>query len=248
MDLTDYIQHPVFTAVARVAERRGVRAHPIGGYVRDAILQRPSKDVDFVTEGSGIDLAREVAEELGIEQVNYYKNFGTAMFRMGDFEVEFVGARKESYRRESRNPIVEEGTLEDDQKRRDFTINALAISLDKANYGQVIDPFNGLADLEAGIIRTPLDPEITFSDDPLRMMRAVRFASQLGFEIEESAFNALCSTAPRITIISQERVTTELNKIIESPLPSIGFKLLMDCGARQNHIPRNACPKRGRGT
>ena len=238
MNLAAYLTHPIFKAVADAAEARGVRAFPIGGYVRDLILERPCKDIDFVTEGSGIDLAHDVAERLGVEQVHFFKNFGTAMFRMGDLQFEFVGARKESYRRESRKPIVEEGTFEDDQNRRDFTINALAIDLHPDRFGEVIDPFGGLEDLELKCLRTPLEPGITFSDDPLRMMRAMRFASQLQFEIHPDAMAAMCTEAHRIEIVSQERVTTELNKIVLSPVPSVGFKLLMNTGMLKLIFPQ----------
>ncbi len=194
--------------------------------MRDLILDRPSKDIDVVTEGKGIDLARAVAKELGIRQVSVFKNFGTAMFVCGDLEVEFVGARKESYSRGSRKPVVEDGTLEDDQNRRDFTINAMALSLSSKNFGELIDPFNGMRDLDMGLIRTPLDPDITFSDDPLRMMRAVRFATQLDFTIVPESLAALKRNAERLDIISMERIHTELNKIILANRPGIGFRLL----------------------
>lgn len=230
MNLAEYLLHPVFKCVSDVAAESGQRAFPIGGYVRDLILNRSSKDIDFVTEGSGIEFAHAVAARLGGVNVNYFKSFGTAQFVVDGVEVEFVGARKESYRRESRKPIVEEGTLEDDQNRRDFTINALAIDLNPDRFGQVIDPFSGLHDLKDGIIRTPLDPDITYSDDPLRMLRAIRFAAQLGFTIEQASFASIQKNAKRITIISAERIATELNKIVLSPAPSVGFKLLMDSG------------------
>jgi len=208
-----------------------VPAYVIGGYVRDALLNRPSKDVDIVVVGSGIDLARRVAKEIGEKtRVSVFKNFGTAMLRFKGYEIEFVGARKESYRADSRKPIVEEGTLADDQNRRDFTINALAISLQKDTYGELIDPFGGLKDLENKIILTPLDPNITFSDDPLRIMRAIRFATQLNFKIDKSSFDAISKNRDRIKIVSMERIGEELNKIILSPKPSRGFKMLYDTG------------------
>lgn len=208
--------------------------HPtyvIGGYVRDILLERDSKDIDIVVVGSGIELAKKVAKKLGPKtNVSVFKNFGTAMIQFEDQEIEFVGARKESYHRESRKPIVEDGTLEDDQKRRDFTINALAISLNKSTFGKFIDPFTGVEDIENKIIRTPLDPDITFSDDPLRMMRAIRFATQLNFTIEDETFKALDRNKERIEIISKERIIDELNKIVLAPVPSTGFKLLDKCG------------------
>ena len=183
MNYNSALEHKVFKAISKVSDKNSERAFVIGGFVRDLILGRPSKDIDIVTEGSGIKLAKAAAKELGIKQVSVFKNFGTAMFKCGDLEVEFVGARKESYSRGSRKPVVEDGTLEDDQNRRDFTINAMALSLAKANYGELIDPFSGVRDLDLGVIRTPLDPDITYSDDPLRMMRAIRFATQLDFTI-----------------------------------------------------------------
>ena len=227
MNYKSSLEHKVFKAIAKVANSNNERAFVIGGFVRDLILGRPCKDIDVVTEGSGINLAKATAKELGVKQVSVFKNFGTAMFRCGDLEVEFVGARKESYSRGSRKPIVEDGTLEDDQNRRDFTINAMALSLNKSNYGELVDPFNGLRDLDLGIIRTPLDPDVTYSDDPLRMMRAIRFATQLDFAIENESLNAIKRNAERLDIISMERVHTELNKIILADKPSIGFKLLL---------------------
>ena len=226
MNYKSSLEHKVFKAIAKVANSNNERAFVIGGFVRDLILGRPCKDIDVVTEGSGIILAKATAKELGVKQVSVFKNFGTAMFRCGDLEVEFVGARKESYSRGSRKPIVEDGTLEDDQNRRDFTINAMALSLNKSNYGELVDPFNGLRDLDLGIIRTPLNPDVTYSDDPLRMMRAIRFATQLDFAIENESLNAIKRNAERLDIISMERVHTELNKIILADKPSIGFKLL----------------------
>ncbi len=225
------LSHPSFEAVSKAAEILGVDAYVVGGYVRDQLLGRPCKDIDFVSIGSGIDLATKAA---GLLDQNLhpvvFKNFGTANFKWQDYEIEFVGARKESYSRDSRNPIVEEGTLQDDQNRRDFSINALAIGINKHNYGTLIDSFNGVEDLKNGIIRTPLNPDITFSDDPLRMMRAIRFASQLGFTIHADTFEAIKRNKDRIKIISQERITTELNKIILSRVPSVGFTLLEESG------------------
>lgn len=217
--------------IGAAAAELGFPAYVVGGYVRDLLLNRPCKDIDIVCVGSGIELAHQAAKKLkGASKVSFFKNFGTAQFRMEDVELEFVGARKESYQRNSRKPIVEDGTLEDDQNRRDFTINALAISLNKEDYGQIVDPFNGLVDLQNKIIRTPLDPNITFSDDPLRMMRAIRFATQLRFRIEADTLLAISENRKRIKIISNERIATELNKIILSPKPSIGFKLLFKTG------------------
>lgn len=224
-------QSGIFRMVAEAAEELQVQAFVIGGYVRDLILKRESKDIDFLCVGSGIELAGRVAEKIGRHtEVVTFKNFGTAMLRFGDFDIEFVGARKESYRSDSRKPIVENGTLEDDQKRRDFTINALAISLNSLTYGELIDPFGGLRDMRRKIIRTPLDPAITFSDDPLRMMRAIRFAAQLSFDIEPDTFQAIADHKDRIRIVSMERITDELNKIILSHRPSYGFKLLYHAG------------------
>jgi putative nucleotidyltransferase with HDIG domain len=224
-------QSEICTLLAETAQRMGLETYLVGGFVRDQLLKRPSKDIDVVCVGSGIALAEQVSETIfqrkGYKpQVAFFKNFGTASLVFDDWQVEFVGARKESYSRESRNPIVENGTLDDDQKRRDFTINALAISLNKHNLGALLDPFEGVNDLKRKIIRTPLEPDITFSDDPLRMMRAVRFASQLGFDIEADTFEAIKRNKERIGIISQERITDELNKIIRSNPPSYGFKLL----------------------
>lgn len=216
--------------IAGVMQSNGISCFIIGGFVRDLLLNRPCKDIDFVVLGSGIDAAEKAAAALGVTKVNVFKNFGTAMFRYDDLDIEFVGARKESYRHDSRKPVVEDGTIQDDQNRRDFTINALAISLNKADYGLLIDPFGGLNDLEQGILRTPLEPEITFSDDPLRMMRAIRFASQLNFQVEYETSEAIKRAKHRIEIVSQERITDELNKIVLSPKPSVGFRLLFDSG------------------
>jgi len=221
------LEHPIFKKVSEAAKNLNIDAYVVGGFVRDQILGRPSKDIDFVCVGNGIDLAKQTAKLISPKiNVNYFKNFGTAQFVWNGWEFEFVGARKESYQRDSRKPIVEEGTLEDDQNRRDFTINALAASLNETTFGNVIDPFGGLVDLDKKIIKTPLDPDITFSDDPLRMLRAIRFATQLNFNITPVTFQAIKRNADRIKIISQERISTELNKIILSNTPSIGFKLL----------------------
>ena len=221
----------VFKKVAAAATELGFPCFLIGGFVRDKIIGRKTKDADIVCVGDGIALAHKVASLFHPRpSVAFFKNFGTAQIKLDDWEIEFVGARKESYRSESRNPTVEPGTIEDDQLRRDFTINAMAISLNQTDFGKLIDPFGGISDLEQQIIRTPLDPIRTFSDDPLRMMRAIRFASQLGFQIAEPTFQAIKTDAPRISIVSQERITDEMNKIILSPRPSIGFDLLYRSG------------------
>ena len=225
--MRERLRHPIFKIVADVIAEDGLQAFVIGGYVRDLLIGRPSKDIDIVVLGNGIDLARKAAARIDPNlPVFFYKNFGTAMFRYGADEIEFVGARRESYSRNSRKPVVENGTLQDDQQRRDFTINALAISLNRETYGQLIDPFNGLDDMEDLTIRTPLNPDITFSDDPLRMMRAIRFATQLGYKIADETFDAIVRNRERIDIISKERITDELHKIILSPRPSFGFLLL----------------------
>lgn len=224
--MQEHLKHPVFKIISEISTLEGIESYVIGGYVRDLIMGRPSKDIDIVVAGSGIDMAKKVAKRMGGFRVTVFKSFGTAMFRYRDNEIEFVGARKESYNYSSRKPIVENGTIEDDQNRRDFTINALTISLNKENYGQLIDPFNGLKDLNAKIIRTPLDPDITFSDDPLRMMRAIRFATQLQFRIEDKTFKAIINNKERLKIVSIERITDELNKIICADRPSIGFKIM----------------------
>lgn len=219
------LSQPIFRRIGRIADERGLRAFIVGGYVRDYYLRRPSTDIDVVVVGSGIEVAEALAAELHA-RVSVFKTFGTAMVRSRGVEVEFVGARKESYSHDSRKPQVEPGTLEDDQRRRDFTINAMAWSLNGDSFGELVDPFGGMEDLEACIIRTPCDPDVTFSDDPLRMMRAVRFASQLGFSIEEETFEAIRRNRERIRIVSRERIITELNKIVLSPVPSMGFELL----------------------
>jgi poly(A) polymerase len=238
MNLSSSLQHKIFSQISSVADSLHLETYVVGGYVRDLILGRPSKDIDFVCVGSGISLAQKVAQSLGPNvNVSIFKSFGTAQIVYEDLELEFVGARKESYRSDSRKPIVEDGTLEEDQKRRDFTINALAISLNKSTFGDLIDPFNGQHDMKKKIIRTPLDPAITFSDDPLRMMRAIRFASQLNFDIEPDAFQAIIDQAERLKIVSQERITDELNKIILSPLPSYGFKLLFHSTLLKQFFP-----------
>jgi poly(A) polymerase len=228
---------PVFKLIGNAANQLGFETYAVGGYVRDLLLHRPCKDIDFVCVGNGIELAEAVAKQLGDAQVTTFKNFGTAMIKYQDYDLEFVGARKESYRTDSRKPIVEDGSLEDDQKRRDFTINAMAISLNQNNYGELIDPFGGVAHLAKKIIQTPLDPEITFSDDPLRMMRAIRFASQLNFDIEAATFEAIIKNSARLKIVSMERITDELNKIILSSVPSYGFKLLFQSGLLKEFFP-----------
>ena len=220
----------IFETISSVGNEIGQDAFVIGGYVRDQLLNRETKDIDIVAIGSGIDFAKKTAKKLKSSPVKVFKSFGTAMIIVDDLEVQFVGARKESYRSSSRNPKVETGTFEEDQKRRDFTINALAISLNNKNYGELIDPFNGLNDLKNKILKTPLDPNLTFSDDPLRMMRAIRFSSQLDFKIEKETLNAISKNADRIKIVAQERISEELNKIILSNRPSSGFKLLEETG------------------
>lgn len=239
------LSHPVFAHVARAAAELGVETYAVGGFVRDQLLGRPCKDIDFVTvspdsgnQQHGMELAQTAASYISNDlHVNYFKNFGTAQFRWQGYDVEFVGARKESYQRDSRKPIVENGTLQDDQNRRDFTINAMAVSMNAKNFGELVDPFGGIDDLAKKIIRTPLDPDITFSDDPLRMMRAIRFATQLGFAILPETFEAIKQNKERINIISQERITDELNKIILAAKPSIGFVLLEECGLLEIIFP-----------
>jgi len=225
------LKHPVFTILAEVANSEKLEVYVIGGYVRDAIIHRPSNDIDIVVVGNGIQFAEKVAAIIGNDsRVTVFRNFGTAMLKYEDLDIEFVGARKESYRRSSRKPIVEDGTLHDDQIRRDFTINALAFGLSEDNFGQLIDPFGGLEDIKKKIIRTPSDPDKTFSDDPLRMIRAIRFAAQLGYAIEEQTFLSIAKNKERIEIVSKERITDELNKIILSKKPSVGFYLLDQSG------------------
>jgi len=236
----DKLTNPVFNTIGEVSDNEGLDTYVVGGFVRDLLLERERKisDIDIITVGSGINLAKKVAASLHPKlKVTVFKNFGTAMFNYKGIDFEFVGARKESYRQDSRKPIVENGTLEDDQKRRDFTINALAISLNKERYGELLDTFNGVEDLHGKLIRTPLDPEITFSDDPLRMMRAIRFASQLNFRIEADTFEAISKQKSRIEIVSKERITDEINKIILSPVPSVGFKLLDKTGLLDIILP-----------
>lgn len=236
------LDNPIYNLIGAAADTLGMECYAVGGVVRDYFLARPCNDIDVVCVGSGIALAEEVARRLGdisghVPEVHIFRNFGTAQIhcksnhfypsdKNTDFELEFVGARRESYHRDSRKPIVEDGTLEDDQNRRDFTVNAMAVCLNEARFGELVDPFGGIKDLDQGILRTPLDPDVTFSDDPLRMMRAIRFASQLGFRIEDRCFEAIHSNAERLKIISQERITTEFNKILLSPHPSLGIKLL----------------------
>jgi len=233
----EHLNHHVFKVISKLAGEQNLQVYTIGGFVRDIFLNRPSKDIDVVIIGNGIAFAEIVAKTLKVK-LAVFKNFGTANLKYKDLEIEFVGARKESYRSESRKPIVEDGTLEDDQKRRDFTINALAISLHPDNFGKLLDPFDGLGDLERKLIRTPLDPVETFSDDPLRMMRAIRFAAQLNFIIDEKAVAAIKANTNRISIVSQERITDELNKIILSPKPSIGFNYLFDTGLLHKIFPQ----------
>lgn len=228
--MKEYLQHAVFQILGNIADENHQEIYVIGGYVRDRLMNRPfNNDIDILIIGNGIAFAQKVAQRLDTK-VSVFKNFGTAMLRYQDIDIEFVGARKESYRSSSRKPIVEDGNLEDDQLRRDFTINAMAFGLNKETYGKLIDPFNGSEDIHNKIIRTPLDPALTFSDDPLRMMRAIRFASQLQFEIEPKTFEAIKINKDRIKIVSQERITDELQKIVASKKPSIGFNLLFDSG------------------
>lgn len=231
MNLKEQLANPVFRQIGAVADMMGQQCFVVGGYVRDLFLGRHSTDIDFVTVGSGIRLAEKVAMSFGPKtSIAVYSNFGTAQVKHGGLELEFVGARKESYSHDSRNPVVEDGTLDDDQKRRDFTINAMAISLNETTFGELVDPFDGISDIGKKLIRTPLDPDVTFSDDPLRMMRAIRFATQLGFEIYPDTFEAIARNRERISIISKERVFDELEKIVKSPVPSKGFLLLERCG------------------
>ena len=237
-ELARILDQDIFHIISSIADKLGVECYVVGGYVRDIFLQRKSNDIDVVVVGSGIQIATELKNSLGKKaHVSIFRNFGTAQVKYKGLEIEFVGARKESYTRGSRKPIVENGSLEDDQNRRDFTINALAICLNKARFGELVDPFDGIYDMENGIIRTPLDPDITFSDDPLRMLRCIRFATQLNFFIEEETFDALERNAERIKIISGERIEEELNKIIMTPTPSKGFVDLHRCGLLQLILP-----------
>ena len=226
-----FLNEPIFKLIQQSSDELNIDTYAIGGYVRDFFLERKSKDIDIVTLGKSIDLANLLHQKLGEEaHLSVFKNFGTAQIKFHDLEIEFVGARKESYNHNSRNPIVEDGSLEDDQNRRDFTINAIAIGLSKNNFGKLLDPFNGLNDLTNKILKTPLNPDITYSDDPLRMMRAIRFASQLNFQIDVPSFEAISKNKNRIKIISAERIADEINKIILSQKPSVGFKLLLNSG------------------
>lgn len=231
------VEGELFEAVSRVAARRGQAVYVVGGFVRDAILGRGNTDVDLVTVGSGVDLAEEVTRALRGSRLQVFKNFGTASFHYKGLEVEFVGARRESYRRDSRKPLVEDGSLEEDLARRDFTVNALAVSLNPQDYGSLVDNYDGLADMGCALLRTPLDPEQTFDDDPLRMMRAARFASQLGFTIDDAAFNAMRGFAVRLRIVSPERIVEEFNKILLSPMPSIGLHVLSETGLLDQFLP-----------
>ena len=232
-----FLENKIFEIVSESAAEQGVRAFVIGGFVRDCFLQRPRNDIDIVIEGSGIEIAKAVGRKVG-SKVTVFKNFGTAMLMYGNMQIEFVGARKESYNRNSRKPVVEQGSLEDDQKRRDFTINALAFSLQKEDYGNLIDPFGGVADLQNGLLRTPLDPDITYSDDPLRMIRAIRFASQLGFTIVPDSLESIKRNRKRLEILSRERIAEEMNKILMSPRPSIGLQLLQDTLLLPEFLPQ----------
>lgn len=238
------LNHPIFKKISECADKLNLPCFVIGGFVRDLILKRESNDIDVVVLGSGIEMATELKKTLGKgAYLSVFKNFGTAQVKYKDIEIEFVGARKESYRSDSRKPIVENGTLEDDQNRRDFTINAMAICLNKDRFGELVDPFNGVQDIELKIIRTPLDPDITFSDDPLRMLRCIRFATRFKFSIEQRTFDALGTNKERISIISQERITEELNKILLTEKPSIGFMLLDKCGLLDIILPEVAALK-----
>ena len=244
INLKNKISQKIFQTIGQTADGLGRECYVVGGYVRDLVIGRHSKDIDFVTVGSGIELAEAVGKELGPKtHVAVYRNYGTAQIKRGEIELEFVGARKESYHRESRNPIVEDGTLADDIARRDFTINAMAISVNSENFGDLLDFYDGLGDIERRLIRTPLDPDITFSDDPLRMLRAIRFATQLQFEIFPETFDAICRNAGRIEIITPERIKDELSKIMRSPKPSIGWDLLLRSGLLAIIMPELAALK-----
>ena len=236
--MQQYLQDKIFKIISEAADEQAKECYVIGGYVRDIFLKRESKDIDVVVVGSGIELAEAVAQKLGKKaHLTVFKNFGTAQVKLNDLEVEFVGARKESYQRDSRKPIVEDGTLEDDQNRRDFTINAMALCLNKSRFGELVDPFNGMHDLQNFVLRTPLNPDITFSDDPLRMMRGIRFSAQLGFFLETNTFEAIARNNERISIISKERIADELNKIMMSRKPSVGFILLEKTGLLELIFP-----------
>jgi poly(A) polymerase len=238
MDLQQHLTLPIFSTLSACADELGYECYVIGGFVRDIFLKRPSNDIDVVVVGSGIEMAQSIQKSLGKKaHLTVFKNFGTAQIKYQETEIELVGARKESYNRGSRKPIVEDGTLQDDQNRRDFTINALAICLNKDRFGQLVDPFQGMRDLENRIIRTPLNPDITFSDDPLRMMRCIRFATQLSFYIEEKTLNSIKVNKERINIVSQERIVDELHKIMKSSKPSVGFKLLRETGLLSLILP-----------
>ena len=244
-ELAEILDRPIFHLISEAADRLGVECYVVGGYVRDIFLERPSNDIDVVVVGSGIAVAEELKRMVGKKaHLSVFRNFGTAQVKFHqqgvEYEVEFVGARKESYSHDSRKPVVEDGTLEDDQNRRDFTINAMAVCLNMKRFGELVDPFNGLADLEDGIIATPLEPGVTFSDDPLRMMRCIRFATQLNFQIEDVTFEALERMADRIKIVSGERIKDELNKIILAPHPSVGFEYLQRCGLLNIILPELA--------
>lgn len=232
-----YLDHKIFAMISEVADELNVECYVIGGFVRDLFLQRKSEDIDVVVIGSGIELAEKLSKKIRGSKLSVFKNFGTAQIKWKNLEVEFVGARKESYRADSRKPIVEDGTLEDDQNRRDFTINALALCLNKERFGELIDPFNGISDIKNKIIKTPLNPDVTFNDDPLRMMRCIRFSAQLQFYIEENTFEAISRVKERISIISKERIVDELNKIMASKIPSIGFELLKRSGLLELIMP-----------
>jgi len=235
--MREYLKSNIFRVISEVAEVDGVDVYVIGGFVRDILLNRPSKDIDIMVVGSGVDFAEKVAHRLRTRRVTYFKNFGTAQLKHNEWSIEFVGARKESYRLDSRKPIVENGTLDDDQKRRDFTINAMAIGLNSRNFGELIDPFNGLKDIKSRTIRTPLDPATTFSDDPLRMLRAIRFATQLDFDIEPNTLKAIGDMNERISIISIERIMDEINKMMVTPHPSVGWLLLDSTGLLPHILP-----------
>ncbi len=232
-----FLKDKIFRIISETAAEHGVRAFVIGGFVRDCFLQRPRNDIDIVVEGSGIEIANAVGKKVR-SKVSVFKNFGTAMFKWNGIEIEFVGARKESYSHNSRKPIVENGTLEDDQKRRDFTVNALAFSLQEEDYGNLVDPFGGVADLQKGLLRTPLDPDVTYSDDPLRMIRAIRFATQLNFTIVPQSIESIKRNRGRLEILSRERIAEEMHKILLSPKPSIGLELLQQTGLLELFLPQ----------